>query len=186
MLIETERLILRRWREEDFEPLSIINSDPLEMEWLGSGPVDRERTALYIKRNDSFFDTHGFGIWAVELRADRRLIGFSGVRPFSTLGHPMSPCVEAAWRQAQKDCGCGYATEAARAAIADAFERCDVSEVLAWTPVLNIRSQAMMRRPKMCRRTEHNFDAPSLPVDHPLRPHVVFGLRRSSAHKSQH
>ncbi len=177
MVIHTDRLVLRRWREEDIEPLSVINSDPLVMKWLGSGPLGREETARYIETNDSFFDTHGFGTWAVELRAERRLIGFSGVRPFARLGHPMSPCVEAAWRQTREVWGSGYATEAASAAIADAFERCNVSEVLAWTPVLNVRSQAMMRRLQMNRRIERDFDAPSLPADHPLSPHVVFDLR---------
>jgi RimJ/RimL family protein N-acetyltransferase len=180
MLIHTDRLTLRRWREEDIEPLSVINSDPLVMQWLGSGPIDREKTALYIERNDRFFDTHGFGIWAVGLRAERRLIGFSGVRPFARPGHPMSPCVEAAWRQARTAWGCGYATEAARAAIVDAFERCGVSEIAAWTPVLNTRSQALMRRLQMNRRSERDFDAPRLPVGHPLRPHVVYELRRTS------
>jgi RimJ/RimL family protein N-acetyltransferase len=150
------------------------------MERLASGPMGREETALYIERNDRFFDSHGFGIWAVELRAERRLIGFSGVRPFARPRHPLSPCVEAAWRQAREAWGCGYATEAARAAIADAFERCDVFEVLAWTPVLNTRSQAVMRRLQMNRRTERDFDAPSLPAGHPLRPHAVFDLRRPS------
>ena len=175
-MIQTERLILRRWRDEDLEPFCRINADPEVMFWYGSGPVEREETATRIARHEAHFDAHGFGIWAVERRTDGALLGFSGLRDLSDDAHPMSPCIEAAWRLARFAWGHGYATEAAAAAFADGFERVGPAAIWAWTPVLNVKSQAVMMRVGMTHRPERDFEHPALPEGHRLRPHVVFSI----------
>jgi RimJ/RimL family protein N-acetyltransferase len=174
MSVTTDRLLLRRWREEDIDLLAAIHADPEVMAWLGSAPIDRATTAEYIAHNDRYFDSHGIGVWAVERRDDGAFLGFSGVRPFAQAGHPMSPCTEAAWRLRRSEWGQGYATEAACAALADAFERVGLERVMAWTASINRRSQAVMERIGMVRQPGLDFDAPTLPEDHPLRPHVVY------------
>ena len=180
-MIETERLVLRRWREEDLVPFGRLNADPEVMAWYGSGPVGERETADRIAGFEAHFEAHGFGIWAVERRSDGQFLGFSGLRHLSAENHPMSPCIEAAWRQARFAWGRGYATEAASAAFADGFERVGVETIWAWTPVLNLRSQAVMKRVGMTHRPTRDFDPPSLSAGHRLRPHMVFSIGRSSA-----
>jgi RimJ/RimL family protein N-acetyltransferase len=150
------------------------------MAWIGSGPMTAQDSGTYLTRNDAGFDSYGFGIWAVERREDGALIGFSGLRRFERPGHPISSCIEAAWRFAREAWGQGYATEAARAAFMDGFNRCGIVTITAWAPALNVRSQGVMRRIGMTRRPEQDFDAPTLPKGHHLRPHVVFTADRDS------
>jgi RimJ/RimL family protein N-acetyltransferase len=180
LTLDTERLILRRWRTEDLAPLAAINADPEVMAWIGAGPMTLRQSAVYLTRNDSHFDSHGFGIWAVQRKWDDDLIGFAGLRRFERPGHPLGSCVEAAWRFARKVWGNGYATEAARAAFVDGFARCSIPTITSWTPVINVRSRRVMERLGMTRKPDRAFDAPALPPGHRLRPHVVFTADRAT------
>ena len=70
----TERLRLRRWRAEDVEAMTAINSDPEVMRWISDGSLsDRDRTAASIARYERSWDQNGFGLFAVELRASGEL-----------------------------------------------------------------------------------------------------------------
>lgn len=178
--METERLILRRWRNEDLGPAAAINADPEVMAWIGAGPMTLQDSVNYLTRNDAYFDSHGFGIWAVERKEDRAMIGFAGLRRFERPRHPIGSCIEAAWRFAREVWGQGYATEAARAAFIDGFNRCDIATITSWAPTVNLRSQGVMQRIGMRRRPDRDFDSPTLPTGHHLRPHVVFTADRSS------
>ena len=179
-MIQTERLLLRRWREEDLIAFSRLNSDPEVMAFYGSGLISRQETSERIANHEAHFEAHGFGVWAVERRSDGALLGSSGLRHLSNEVHPMSPCVEASWRQARFAWGHGYATEAAEAAFADGFERIGLNEVWAWTARGNLRSQAVMKRVGMTRQRARDFEHPALAQGHPLRPHVVFSINRKS------
>jgi RimJ/RimL family protein N-acetyltransferase len=141
---------------------------------IGAGPMTLQDSVVYVARNDSHFDSHGFGMWAVERREDHALIGFAGLRRFERSHHPLGSCIEAAWRFARAVWGSGYATEAARTAFLDGFKRCGIATITSWAPVVNLRSQRVMQRLGMTRRPERDFDAPALPAGHRLRPHVVF------------
>jgi RimJ/RimL family protein N-acetyltransferase len=180
LTLETDRLILRRWRTEDLAPFAAINADPDVMAWMGSGPMSIQDSVVYMTRHDSFFDTHGFGMWAVERKTDGALIGTAGLRRFERPRHPLGSCIEAAWRFAREVWGQGYATEAARAAFLDGFNRCGIRTITSWAPVANLRSQGVMQRIGMMRRPDRDFDAPALPEGHKLRPHVVYTADRAS------
>ncbi len=180
LTLETERLILRRWRNEDLAPAAAINADPEVMSWIGAGPMTVRDSGEYLTRNDAGFDTHGFGIWAVERREDRALIGFSGLRRFERPRHPLGSCIEAAWRFSREAWGNGYATEAARAAFLDGFNRCGIATIMSWAPEGNVRSQGVMQRIGMTRRPDRDFDAPGMAQGHRLRRHVVFAADRAT------
>ncbi|MBT2188231.1 GNAT family N-acetyltransferase [Sphingobium nicotianae] len=180
LTLETERLILRRWRNEDLAPAAAINADPEVMSWIGAGPMSVRDSGEYLTRNDAGFDTHGFGIWAVERKEDHAMIGFSGLRRFERPHHPLGSCIEAAWRFAREAWGKGYATEAARAAFLDGFNRCAIATITSWAPEGNLRSQGVMQRIGMTRRADRDFDTPALPQGHRLRRHVVFTADRAT------
>jgi RimJ/RimL family protein N-acetyltransferase len=113
MNIETERLILRRWRPSDSEPYSILNSNSSVMEFLLK-PLSRDESDAMIARAEAHFDKYGYGPWAVEIKSSGEFIGFTGLsRP--TFEMKFIPCVEVGWRLARAAWGNGYATEADRA-----------------------------------------------------------------------
>jgi RimJ/RimL family protein N-acetyltransferase len=102
-------------------------------------------------------------------------IGFAGLAvPRFTAA--FTPCVEIGWRLAVEHWGKGYATEAARLALAYGFETAGLAEIVSFTTVANLRSRAVMERLGMHRDPADDFDHPSLPDGHPLRRHVLYRI----------
>src|ERR1700738_2466344 len=117
--INTERLIMRGWRESDLAPWAAMNADPEVRRYLGPLLTFEQASAWVLNYQDDL-DRYGFGFWAVELRASGEFIGFTGV---GTGGDEMPfPGVERAWRLARSAWGHGYATEAALAALEHGFD----------------------------------------------------------------
>jgi ribosomal-protein-alanine N-acetyltransferase len=119
----------------------------------------------------------GFGLWALELPGIAPFAGFVGLS-VPTFTAPFTPCVEIGWRLAAAQWGCGYATEAAGAVLAHAWDTLALSDVVSFTTVGNARSRAVMARLGMRHDPADDFEHPGLPAGHPLRPHVLYRLAR--------
>jgi RimJ/RimL family protein N-acetyltransferase len=169
----TERLLLRRWRDEDVAPFVAMCVDPRVMEFFPA-PLTSDESAALLRRADGGFDSHGYGLWALERRDSGEFIGFTGLAPMPA-GVPGEGGVEVGWRLAAAHWGMGLASEAARYAVRFAFDELKLAEVNSITAVLNTRSQAVMRRIGMVETDR--FEHPRLADDSPLRPHVRFMLR---------
>jgi RimJ/RimL family protein N-acetyltransferase len=173
-MIETERLILRPWRETDLEPFVRIVCDPEVGEWLGSVRT-REQAMGDFARMRAFWDEHGYGQFAVERKADAAVVGRAGCRRQPPeWKHPMVGEVEIGWLLAREAWGNGFATEAAVAILPWGFETLATRTIYSWTAATNHRSEAVMRRIGMTRAAEHDFEHPALAEGDPLRPHVVY------------
>jgi RimJ/RimL family protein N-acetyltransferase len=172
----TERLILRRWRDDDRAPFAVMNADPVAMEHFPQ-TYDRRESDAIVDRFDDHFDTHGFGFWAVEVPGVAPFIGFVGLSTPSFDAH-FTPAVEVGWRLAREHWGRGYATEAARAAVSVGFDDHDLREIVSFTVPANFRSRRVMERIGMTHDPVDDFDHPRLPEGHVLRRHVLYRLRR--------
>lgn len=173
--LSTPRLLLRRWRPEDREPFSVINSDPRVMEFL-PGLLSREQSDEFADRIEAHFERNGYGLWAVEVIGGPAFIGYVGLLAVSFEAH-FTPSVEIGWRLAADQWGHGYATEAASAVLDFAFECLGLDEIVSFTVPANLRSRAVMERIGMERDPEGDFDHPSLPPESPLRRHVLYRKR---------
>jgi ribosomal-protein-alanine N-acetyltransferase len=171
----TARLLLRRWREADHEPFAALNADPLVMEYFPAR-LSRSESDDLIARIEAGFDQHGYGLWALELRATGEFVGFSGLEMPSFEAH-FTPAVEVGWRLARSAWGQGYATEAGRVSLAFGFEAVGLEEIVSLTSVANLRSRAVMERLGMTHDPGDDFDHPGLPEANHLRRHVLY--RRS-------
>lgn len=171
----TERLLLRRWRGEDRDPFAALNADPVVMEHFPA-PLTRAQSDDLADRIEAHLDEHGWGLWAVEVRETGRFCGFTGLAP-ATFEAPFTPAVEVGWRLAHWSWGHGYATEAARAALAHGFEVLRLDEIVSFTTTTNVRSQRVMQRLGMARDDQGDFDHPNVPDGHRLRPHVLYRVR---------
>lgn len=174
--LETERLLLRAWRDDDREPFALLNADPRVMEYLGA-TLTREQSDAFVVRIESGYAEHGFGLWAVEVKGGAPFIGFVGLSVPRFSAH-FTPCVEIGWRLGTAAWGHGYASEAARAALAFGFEKRELPEIVSFTTVANHRSRQVMERLGMRHRMQDDFGHPGLPAEHPLRPHVLYRLTR--------
>ncbi len=173
-VIVTPRLRLRAWRETDLEPFAAMNDNPRVMEHYPQR-LTREETRAMIGRIETHFARHGFGLWAVEAPGVAEFVGYVGLS-VPAFEAAFTPCVEIGWRLAASHWGKGYATEAARAALAYGFRTLGLQEIVSFTVPANVRSQAVMQRLGMRRDPAEDFDHPKLPEGHPLRRHVLYRL----------
>ncbi len=176
LTLTTPRLILRPFTDADRAPFAAMMADPEVGYWLGA-TLGQEAADAWVERVVAHLAAHGFSFLAMERLADGAFLGAAGLVTFRD-DHPLAPGVEIGWRLARAAWGAGYATEAARALLADGFTRLPVTEIIAYTAWSNVRSQAVMTRLGFNRRPERDFHHPNLAADHPLRPHVVYALPR--------
>lgn len=172
--LETERLLLRPWREADRDPFWAMAIDPEVMRYLPAR--DRADCDGLIDRQVEMQAGHGYCLWAAELKAEKRFIGYCGMLP------PHDPFVEIeiGWRLAHVDWGKGYAREGAQACLDWAWRELEAASVVAVTVPANERSWGLMLRLGMTRNPDEDFDHPHLPLGDPLRRHVLYRIERPS------
>jgi RimJ/RimL family protein N-acetyltransferase len=147
--LTTSRLLLRHWREDDVPAMAVINADPEVMRWIGAGtPIDEDATAAGIARSEQHWETHGFGLFAVEIRATGRLAGFTGLNTPYFLPEVL-PAVEIGWRLGRQFWGQGIATEAARAALDFGFADRGLDRIVSIHQVGNDASGRIMQKLRM-------------------------------------
>ncbi|MDF2235558.1 GNAT family N-acetyltransferase [Albimonas sp. CAU 1670] len=181
--IETERLILRPFRQSDLAPFAALNGDPEIMRHFPR-TLSRDETAALIERIEATRARDGVCFEAVEEKATGELVGMVGLNAPDFEAH-FTPCMEIGWRLARSAWGKGYATEAARARLATAFAPAaegglDLDEVVAFTAQDNAPSRAVMARLGMTRDPADDFDHPALALGSPLRRMVLYRIRRAA------
>jgi RimJ/RimL family protein N-acetyltransferase len=143
-MIETDRLLLRRWHDDDLDALAAMNADPEVMRYVGDGrPHPREQGAASLARYEQDWEARGFGLFAVELRADGAVAGWVGLAVPEFLPEIM-PAVEIGWRLARPYWGTGIATEAAREVLRFAFEYARLPRLVSICHVDNTASAKVM------------------------------------------
>jgi RimJ/RimL family protein N-acetyltransferase len=181
--LRTERLVLRPWRDADFAPFAALNADPRVMEFFPK-TYSADESAEGMARIRGHFATHGFGLWALQPIAGGPIIGMAGLAVPHFQAH-FTPCVEVGWRLAVEHWGRGYATEAARAALAFGFGRLGLLEIVSFTTTHNWRSRRVMERLGMSYTPDDDFLHPGIPDGHALRPHVLYRLPRAGYQTGQ-
>ena len=163
--LDTERLILRDWRDEDWPEFFRATNTPAVMRWLG-GVTGSEAQTKARARHKARSETHGFDLWAVERKRDGghlsgELIGFCGLKLSDEEGGPIGE-FEVGWRLREDAWGRGYAREGAEASLRAAFERFGAPHVIALTVEENAASWGLMRRLGMRRREDLDFHSTAL------------------------
>jgi RimJ/RimL family protein N-acetyltransferase len=170
-VLRTNRILLRRWRNEDRDAFAMINADPLVTEFLP--PMTRADSDAAADRIQRHFEQHGFGFWALEIPGVTAFAGMVGLAVPRFTAH-FTPCVEIGWRLGSPYWNQGYATEAARAALEYGFRELKLQQIVAFTVPTNLRSRRVMERLGMTHDPADDFDHPLLPIEHPLRRHVLY------------
>jgi RimJ/RimL family protein N-acetyltransferase len=177
IILRSDRLILRAWRDSDLPAMARMNADPHVMEFMPA-MLDRSASDAMAQRLQHHIEAEGFGFWAVEAPDVADFIGFVGLsRP--SFPAPFMPCVEIGWRLLHEFWGRGYATEAAQAALRHGFDELDLTEIVSFTAAINQRSWRVMQRLGMQHYRAEDFDHPVLPAGDPLRRHVLYRLSRA-------
>ena len=170
----SDRLRLRRWRGTDRAPFAALNADPVVMEHFPA-MLTAEQSNAFIDRIETTFEEQALGLWAVEVVETAAFAGYIGLWPATFEAH-FTPAMEIGWRLAKEFWGQGYATEGARAALADGFERVGLDEVVSFTSTTNEPSWRVMERIGMTRDSADDFDHPTLEHGHRLERHVLYRI----------
>ncbi|QLG86799.1 GNAT family N-acetyltransferase [Chitinibacter bivalviorum] len=174
--LPTPRLTLRDWRDSDLPAFAVLGADPEVMRYFPAllSEAESDDFAAQIRAR---LQQYGWGFWALELRETREVIGMAGLN-IPRVPLPFMPCVEIGWRLARPYWGQGLAYEAAAAALAFGFDELQLDEIVAFTALGNLRSQALMQRLQMRKDDAAEFDHPVLPVGHALRRHCLYRIAR--------
>lgn len=173
----TDRLVLRGWAASDRDAFAAMNADPEVMHYFPAVQSRAESDAM-VDRIEASFASDGFGLWALEHRDDGRFLGFTGLAR-AAAGLPVAGEVEVGWRLGRSAWGQGLATEAGGAALAYGFDTAGLDAVMSMTARVNVPSWRVMERLGMLRDRDADFDHPRLPLDSPLRRHVVHRRTRA-------
>ncbi len=173
-VIETQRLILRGWREEDVEPFLRHTNTPAVMRWLGGVRDEGQVREMLVGKFNEWLEQRGFTFWAVERRADGELLGFCGLKIADDQGKPVEGLHEVGWRLREDAWGQGYAKEAAIASLDFAFGSAGAEQVVALTVTGNEPSWGLMERLGMTRRPDLDYEGP----DWAETPVIVYVVRK--------
>ncbi|HVP00697.1 MAG TPA: GNAT family N-acetyltransferase [Bryobacteraceae bacterium] len=141
-MIRTERLILDAWQSSDWKAFRPIATDPEVMRYINGGiPWTDERIQEFVGRQIDTLERRGFCRWKLIEAASGQLIGFCGPGIWRDRLEP-----EIGWWLARSHWGKGLATEAARAALRDAFERVQLPRLISVAMPENLASIAIMKK----------------------------------------
>ena len=173
-VIETERLILRTWQDSDFRRFTLMNQDPLVMEFFPK-TLSQEESADSYRRITDFIQQKGFGLFAAEEKGSEEYMGFIGFNQ-PTFSSYFTPCIEIGWRLDRRFWNRGFATEGAKACLAYGFSSLDFKEVVSFTSTINKKSINVMKKIGMA--FDGEFEHPNVEEGHPLRKHILYRISR--------
>ena len=174
MVLETDRLRLRGWRDEDVPQWVAMGADARVMRFFPSTYETDHAVQMAATLRDRL-ERDGYGWWVLEAKG---VASFAGVIclqavPFEA---PFTPAFEIGWRLQPEHWGHRYATEGAALAARFAFEVLKLAEIVAMTAAQNVPSRRVMERLGMTHDPRGDFDHPRLAEGHPLRRHVLYRL----------
>lgn len=171
--IETPRLILRSWKDEDMVEFARLNSDERVMEYFLK-KLSYNETIDFYNHIQTEFEAYGFGLYAVEEKQNNVFIGYVGLHNI-TFDVDFAPAVEIGWRLLPESWNQGYATEAALACLDYAAAELQLNEICAFTSLLNKASERVMQKIGMKRIKE--FNHPLVEPTNRLYRHVLYKIQ---------
>lgn len=176
--IETNRLLLRAWSDEDIAPFFSMNQDSQVMEFIPN-LWTMDMVTSFIERMNTQLAAENYTLWAVEEKNSQQFMGFIGLNRPVWEAH-FTPCVEIGWRLAFSFWGRGYATEGAQAVLNYAFDTLKLNEIVAFTVPDNLRSQRVMEKLGMIRDVQGDFLHPKIDPVNSLAKHYLFRINKQS------
>ncbi|ASK29397.1 GNAT family N-acetyltransferase [Chryseobacterium sp. T16E-39] len=143
-IFQSTRLGFRDWLPSDVPIMSKINADPRVMEFFPALQSEKE-TIDFIERMQNQLKAKGFCYFAVDKLDTNEFIGFIGLSE-QNFESDFTPCIDIGWRLRTEEWNKGYATEGAKRCLEYAFNDLAIKTVNSITPLINIKSEAVMKK----------------------------------------
>ena len=170
--LETDRLILRQWKDSDLPLFYKLNSNPKTMEYFPY-TLTKDQSYELAHKIQKELKEKPYGMWAVELKEGSNFIGCIGLH-YQDFNTHFTPCIEIGWRLDFPFWGKGYATEGAQYVLDYALNVLKIKEVVSFTSKSNFRSIRVMEKLEMTYDKNDDFLHPKIPKGHPLSLHVLY------------
>jgi [ribosomal protein S5]-alanine N-acetyltransferase len=142
LILETERLILRKIAVADAETMYELNTDPLVIQFTGDGPFESvEATRQFIAERQQQYAIDGYGRWIAQRKEDGAIIGWCGLK-----FHPETNETDVGYRFFRKFWNRGYGTEACAATIQYGFKQLGLKRIYAEARMENTGSWRIMEK----------------------------------------
>ncbi|GAC1045869.1 GNAT family N-acetyltransferase [Rhizobium sp. No.120] len=177
LTLETSRLILRPWRDDDRARFAAVNADARVRQYYHPSLLTAAETDELIDEANRQLPKEGFGFLAVERKADGALIGGAGLsRPGPEV--PGNFRLEIGWILAASYWRQGYAAEISWRCLEFAWQELQADCVIGYTSAINTPSRRALEKIGMFRVEGGDFDDITVPPGHILRPHVLYRIDR--------
>ena len=143
--VTTDRLSLRRFAAADLDGLAAVFAKPEVWRFPYGRAFTRAETEAFLDAQIAHWDTCAVGCWLVEERATSRIVGYAGLSVPTFLPEVL-PALEVGWRFDPDVWGRGYATEAAREALREAFTTLGLETICSLPQVENDASVRVAER----------------------------------------
>ncbi|TGL63232.1 GNAT family N-acetyltransferase [Leptospira sarikeiensis] len=171
-MLETSRLLLRKWKQEDLEPFSKMNSNPQVMRFFPK-LLNQSETGNLISKMQDHWEKYGFGLFALEEKFSGNFIGFTGLM-YTNFNSFFTPAVEIGWRLDHTFWGKGFAKEAASVSLKFGFETLHLREIVSFTSRINHASRGVMESVGL--KYSGEFEHPRVKLGSSLRTHVLYRI----------
>lgn len=179
IVLETERLTLRTWTQNDVDKQAAINIDPRVMEYFPS-IQDYQTTVNFVEYSQNLYEKHGFCLYATELKDTGELIGFVGLNipkfEIPNFKPIQIPVVEIGWRLAFDHWEKGYATEGALASLDQGFRSLNLKEIVSFTAINNLRSRNVMEKIGFTHDEKDDYDISGFDEGNPAKRQVLYRI----------
>jgi len=172
--LETEHLILRQWKEDDFLPYSRLTANKETMKFFPKMLTQKE-SDIAANKFQNLIVKRGWGFWAIEEKETSLFLGYAGLHAPKTK-FPFSPCVEIAWRVDKKYWENGYVLDLGKVILKYAFEVLKLNEVVYFSSIHNKKAEQIMQQLDMIKEKKtfcHSF----VEKNHRLSEHYLYRIK---------
>jgi len=173
--LETEHLILRQWQEEDLMVYAKLTASKEVMKYFPK-TLRTEESNTAARKFMNLLEKRSWGFWAIEEKLSGKFIGYAGLHAPKTK-FPFSPCVEIAWRVADKYWENGYVLELGKEILDCAFEVIGLDEIVYFSSIHNIKAENIMQQLDMI-KAEELFLHPFVDKRHRLSKHYLYRIKK--------
>jgi len=173
--LKTTYLLLRQWKEEDFAPYAKLTSSKEVMKYFPK-TLTAEQSNMAARKFRKLLEEKSWGFWAVEEKSSGEFIGYAGLHAPKTQ-FSFSPCIEIAWRMADKHWDNGYVLEAGKEILSAAFEIFELEELVYFSALKNLKGEIVAKALNM-KKEERSFNHPFVEMEHELSEHYLYRIKK--------
>jgi [ribosomal protein S5]-alanine N-acetyltransferase len=139
IIFETKRLVIRRYKADDFSDFFRLNSDKDVMRYIRPVQTRKQAASFFIKILEAYDKAPGLGRWGMYIKPGNEFAGSFAIIPVQ-----QSEDIQLGYAFLKEHWGSGYASESVKGGIAYAFDQLQLTQIAGITFPENLLSQKVL------------------------------------------